>query len=107
MALVTAINLSIGGTSDEVVVEDQNGNALPVANITWGAPPEGVTISLDTDGVGFDFLAGASAVAGSFAVAATYSGPGNPAPVVGSLTVNVMAAPPTITSLEFDEKRGS
>lgn len=112
MALVTTINLTAGGSTDEIVVQDQGGSNVPPANINW-APfsDSNVTVAPGPDGIGFVFAAAAAAAAGSFMSTATYTGPGNPGPVMGPvLTVNVAAAsppPPTVTSLQYNEISGS
>lgn len=108
MAITTNINLNAGGVDDEIVVRDQNGNAIPPQFITWSAPTDpNVTVAPDSDTQGFDFIAADAAAAGSVTAVATYNGPGNPSPVVGPvLTINVTAAPPSVTALQYDEVKG-
>jgi hypothetical protein len=112
VAVVTDINLTAGGSTDEIVVEDQNGNPLPPSNISWAPFSDpNVTVAPSSDGSGFVFSAAAAAIAESLQTTATYSGPGNPGSVQGPvLTVNVASAPPplpTVTALQYDETQGS
>jgi hypothetical protein len=109
MAVTTTINLVAGGSTDEIVVEDQNGNNLPVANITWGPVSDpNVTITPAADGIGFVFAASAAAPTETLGVTATYNGPGNPNPVVSpTLNVIVTAAAPSVTALQFNEISGA
>lgn len=112
MALVTTINLTAGGSTDEIVVQDQNQTNIPPANITWAPFSDpNVTVIPGPDGVGFIFAAAAAAPAESVQTMATYNGPGNPGAVMGGpLTVNVAAAAPpspTVTSLQYNEISGS
>jgi hypothetical protein len=112
MAVVTTINLVGGGSLDEIVVQDQNGNNIAPALITWTPSTDpNVTVVADADASGFDFAAAAAVAAESLSFTATYNGPGNPGPVVGpALTVNVTAAPPpppSVTALQYNEAKGS
>jgi hypothetical protein len=110
MAIVTAINLTAGGSTDEIVVEDQTGNPIPPANISWTALSDNnVTVSAGPDGEGFVFAAAAAAATETLMTHATYMGPGNPIPVTGPvLTINVTAAlAPSITALQYDETSGT
>jgi len=106
MPVVTTINLTAGDPAGrKIVVEDQNSNSLPVANIAWaGGLPSDVTVSPAADGISFLFLAAASAPAGTVSTSATYTGPGNPNPVAGPmLNIIVASAAPTVTGLQYND----
>lgn len=109
MSITTTINLQAGGSADEIVVEDQNGNNLPVANIAWSALSDpNVTITPAADGLGFNFSAAAVAPGETLTTQATYTGPGNPSPVAGpTLNIVVTAAAPTVTALQYNEISGT
>jgi hypothetical protein len=115
MAVATSINLTAGGTSDQINVEDQNGGALAPATISWSAPigMAGASDLSDvpsSDGMGFTFTASATAPAESVTMSATWTDPtGVSAPVVGpTLTVNITAAAPVApTALQYNEVSGA
>jgi hypothetical protein len=113
VAVVTTINLTAGGPSDEVVVQSQPTATspavnLPVADITWsGITDPAVTVAPAADGIGFDFTAGEAAATESLTAVASYSGPGASAPVTASLAINVTAAVAPVTALQFDEISGT
>ena len=116
MGIVTSINLTAGGSSDEIVVEDENDAALPQSTITWltsvgESSPANLTVAAATDGSGFTFTAGAAAPTEAVTVTATWTDPAGVAAAVtsGPLTVNITAAVVSTapTSLQFNEVSGS
>lgn len=98
MAFITSIDVVQGGASVHVTVDDQSGDALPPANITWGGDVSASGITITPDATGFLFAAGAGAAAGAVSATATYTGPEAQSPVSGSLTVNVEVG---VTGLQF------
>jgi len=115
MAIVTSINLTAGGTSDQINVLDQNSAPVAPANLTWSAPigmagASDLAVVPSSDGMGFTFTSAPTAPAESPTLMATWTDPtGVSAPVVsGLLTVNITAAAPAApTSLQFDEVSGA
>lgn len=95
MAVVTSITCIAGGPSVHVTVQDQDGNNLPPAEITWGVFA-GVTIA--ADGTGFMFSANVGS-SGSQQATATYNGPLAAGPVVGpDLAVEIVVG---VTALQY------
>jgi hypothetical protein len=122
MAIVTAINLVSGGSSDQVNVEglDVNGNVLTLSpsTITWSMPvgeasPTDITVAVSSDGAGFTFSATAGiTVAESPTLQATWTDPaGVASPVLGpTLTVNITPAAVVVAtpaSLQYNEVSGA
>lgn len=103
--LTTTINLTAGSGTDEIVVQDQAGNNLPPANITWENVPAGLAATPAADGMGFTFSADTSMAAGTYSTGAIYSGPRAATPITGpTLTVNVTEP---VTALQYDEVSGA
>src|SRR5271166_1426241 len=116
MAVTTTINLTAGGTSDQINVENPaTGMALDPSTITWSSPvgeagASDLTITPSADGAGFFFTADPAAPTESPTVFATWNDPAGVAPaVIGPvLTMNITtaaAAPPT--ALQYNEVSGS
>ena len=96
MATVTSIDLVPGGSPVTLVVEDQNGNALPGSNVVW-APVAGTDIGFAIEGNTWSINAPPDVPAGSYTTHATYNGPLHNGPLVGpDLTINV-----SITALQY------
>jgi hypothetical protein len=98
MAIVTSINLFIGGPAVHVTVDDQNGNPLSPAFISW-MPISGVSITADT--TGFLFTATTAPVGFGFPTMAQYMSPGIDAVIVIGPTLTVNIQPTPVTALEY------
>jgi hypothetical protein len=94
MAIVTSIDVVVGGSPVHVTVDAQNGQALPPANIAW----TGAGLTFTADDTGFMVAADAGTAPGAVEAVATYTGPLASAAVSGTLAVNVLEG---VTAIEF------
>lgn len=112
MAITTTINLVADGTSkDTVVVQGQDGSNLPNSEITWSAPhptTSGITFFAAADGISTNISAATGTTPGAYTTAPIYTGPRGSGAVTGpTLTINITAPLPAVTSLQINETAGS
>jgi hypothetical protein len=81
---ITSITIMDGGPAVHVTVRDQNGTAIPPANITWQTSP---IVNIVPDDTGFNFSVAAETAPIAFTLSATDAA--TPTLVSAILTINV------------------
>ena len=109
MAVTTTIHIVAGGSTADIVIQDQLGNNLTTSQTAWIVQPAastGVTITAQPDGITWRFAAAVTSPAPNTVTAqAVYtptSGPSGPV-----LSIVVAAPPVVVTAIQYNETAGT